>query len=32
VEYTVPGRASDGKDELIALITTITEQYPGCPR
>jgi hypothetical protein len=24
VEYAVPGRAGDGKDELIALITTIT--------
>jgi hypothetical protein len=23
VEYTVPGRAGDGKDELIALVTTI---------
>jgi len=26
VEYTVPDRRGDGKDELIALVTTITEQ------
>ena len=25
VEYSVPGRAGDGKDELIALVTTITD-------
>jgi hypothetical protein len=25
VEYAVPGRAGDGKDELIALVTTITD-------
>jgi hypothetical protein len=25
VEYEVPGRAGDGKDELIALVTTITD-------
>ena len=25
VEYTVPGRAGDGNDELIALVTTITD-------
>ena len=25
VEYEVPDRGGDGKDELIALITTITE-------
>jgi hypothetical protein len=33
VEYTVPGRGSDGKDELIALITTITDpaQAPAQP-
>jgi hypothetical protein len=25
IEYEVPGRAGDGKDELIALVTTITD-------
>ena len=25
VEYEVPDRAGDGKDELIALVTTITD-------
>ena len=30
VEYEVPDRAGDGKDELIALITTITE-FTGAP-
>jgi len=30
VEYEVPDRAGDGKDEIIALITTITE-FTGAP-
>ena len=29
VEYSVPGRAGDGKDELIALVTTITDPRSG---
>ena len=31
IEYEVPDREGDGKDEIIALITTITE-FTGCAR
>ena len=30
VEYDVPGRGNDGKDELIVLVTTITD-FPAAP-
>ena len=30
IEYEVPGREGDGKDEVIALITTITD-FPDAP-